>query len=162
MVEFVLFFAIFCFVLLLLLFYYMLFLFFFLPLFALHTLGSVVSSLRHQLGMYINAGFVFCFLFFEQFVAAVLFSFRSFFLPSAWSCRVGQPPGHMMGLIAPAKSKLDPTGLGLSPERMHDNVGLVLSFLFFSFLLCFFPLLPYVALVVLLCIIVLFLSLIHI
>ena len=47
----------------------------------------------------------------------------------------------------------------LGTHYTFANLGFassVLSILFFSFLLCFFPLLPYVALVVLLCIIVLF------
>ena len=59
------------------------------------------------------------------------------------SCRrpVGPSTGHAIGLIVTANSNVVPSGLGLCPERMHDDFDFNLiyfgSFLFsFSFPFC--------------------------
>ena len=75
-------------------------------------------------------------------VPLLFFSFLFLAFLVVLLCRpsVGPSPGYIIGLIVPAISNLVPSGLGLCPERMHDDFGFVFfSLLFFSFPLCFFP-----------------------
>ena len=67
----------------------------------------------------------------SSFLFCYLLSYLGFRLVLSCRLSVGPSPGHIIGLIVPANSNLVPSGLGLRPDRMHDDFGFVCLFLSF-------------------------------
>ena len=108
---------------------------------SLPSFGSLLSSLAHQLD--IEMAF-FCFLALVSLPSSFLFFARLVYcLVLSCPC-VGLSPGHNMELTVPAKSNLDPSGLGRRPERMLFSASFFFPFfVFFPFPFCLFPFLPF-------------------